>query len=179
MEGRKMTNCGICGGAVSEFKNRAYNYKNSGLPVIIYGLTHEECQECGETFVEIPEIEKLHLLLSEKLCCKRSRLTGQEIRFLRKELELKAIDFAKVLGITAENLSRIENGKKAAGASLDRLIRSLYILEQSEYYKQVMHNNILSAMKDISNEPAKKMTKAFEFNPTDWLKAPKQIFCIA
>ncbi len=173
-----MTNiCAICGGNISEIKDKVYDYKSAGIPVLLYGLTQYRCDACNETFVSIPEIEKLHLILSERLCCKSDRLSGSEIRFLRKELKLKAVDFAKILGITAEYLSRLERNKKHTSESLDKFIRAVYILEQSEYYEQVMSRDILSTLKDVSGEPVLNEKKALEFNPTDWLKPPKPLFC--
>jgi putative zinc finger/helix-turn-helix YgiT family protein len=171
--------CAICGGAVSEIRNEVYKYKTAGIPVLLYGITQYRCNACEETFASIPEVEKLHLLLAEKLCCKSDRLSGDEIRFLRKELKLKSVDFAKILGITPAYLSRLEGDSRKTSEALDKFIRTVYILEQSEFYKQVMHRGILSTLKDVSVEPVSVNKKAFEFNPTDWLKPPGSFFCAA
>lgn len=121
-----MTNkCAICGGTVSEIRNEVYNYNTAGIPVLLYGITQYRCDACGETFASIPEVKKLHLLLSKRLCCKPDRLSGDEIRFLRKELKLKSVDFAKILGISPEYLSRLEGDKKRTSEALDKFIRTL------------------------------------------------------
>lgn len=171
--------CAICGGAVSEIRNEVYEYKTAGVPVLLYGITQYRCDSCQETFASIPEVEKLHLFLGERLCCKADRLSGDEIRFLRKELKLKSVDLAKILGISPEYLSRLEGDSKKTSEALDKFIRTVYILEQSEFYKQVMHRGILSTLKDMSVEPVSKKKKVFEFNPTDWLKPPGKFFCAA
>jgi putative zinc finger/helix-turn-helix YgiT family protein len=171
--------CAICGGVVSEVRNEVYKYKTAGIPVLLYGITQYKCDACKETFASIPEVEKLHLLLGEKLCCKADRLSGDEIRFLRKELKLKSVDFAKILGISPAYLSRLEGDTKKTSEALDKFIRAIYILEQSEFHKQVMHRDILSTLRDVSVEPVSTKKKAFEFNPTDWLKPPQYFFCPA
>jgi transcriptional regulator with XRE-family HTH domain len=53
-------------------------------------------------------------------------LKGSEIRFLRKHAGLPAREFAKLVGVSAEHLSRIENGHTdSLGKPTDRLVRAL------------------------------------------------------
>ena len=54
------------------------------------------------------------------------RLSGSEVRFLRKHAGLPARQFARLLGVTPEHLSRVENGHtQAFGKPTDRLIRAI------------------------------------------------------
>lgn len=172
-----MKTCAICGGGISEVRNEAYDYSVCGLPVLLFGLTQHRCDACREIFVNIPEVDKLHLLLSERLICKKDRLIGDEIKFLRKELRLRSIDFAKIIGITPAYLSRLESGKGKTSEMLDKFIKLVYITEQSELHQQVLHRDMLTTLKKVSTEPVLKERKPFELNPTDWLKAPDQLFC--
>jgi transcriptional regulator with XRE-family HTH domain len=59
-----------------------------------------------------------------------SRLTKDEIRFLRKYLGYSGVDFAKVIGVAAETISRWENGKEKIGPSTEKLIRMLVVHAQ-------------------------------------------------
>jgi DNA-binding transcriptional regulator YiaG len=70
-------------------------------------------------------MEKLHLLLGRELCCKKDLLTGQEAKFIRKELHMKSKEMAQALGVTASTVSRWENDKEPIGETHDRLLRSL------------------------------------------------------
>jgi transcriptional regulator with XRE-family HTH domain len=54
-------------------------------------------------------------------------LKGQEIRFLRKRLGKKSVDFARLLRIEAESLSRIENEKQPVSGQVETLTRVAYI----------------------------------------------------
>jgi DNA-binding transcriptional regulator YiaG len=47
---------------------------------------------------EIPHIKKLHVKIALELLYKEGALTGEEIRFLRKKMRLKAKGLAALLG---------------------------------------------------------------------------------
>ena len=104
-----------------------YSYKSSGLNnVTLVGITHSQCDKCGEEYHGYGDMEKLHRAIAHALIQKRPLLIPEEVRFLRKYLGYSSADFAvQHLGITPEHLSRIENGKDAVSATIDRLIRSL------------------------------------------------------
>ncbi|MCL5044312.1 MAG: hypothetical protein M1336_03400 [Deltaproteobacteria bacterium] len=54
------------------------------------------------------------------------RLSGSEVRFLRKHAGLPARQFARLPGVTPEHLSRLEDGHtQAFGEATDRLIRTV------------------------------------------------------
>ncbi len=58
---------------------------------------------------------------------RRTLLTGDELRFLRKHAGFPAARFAALLGVSAAHLSRFENGHAGnnLGAPADRLARAL------------------------------------------------------
>ena len=81
-----MEKCWKCGNDLSVIKDQPYQYKESGLDfVYLIGILQYKCV-CGETFVEIPRINELHLLIGKNIVCKKELLTGAEVKFLRKEL---------------------------------------------------------------------------------------------
>lgn len=57
---------------------------------------------------------------------KDAPLTGPEIRFLRKRLGEKSSEFAQIVGVTEEQVSRWENGHNPPEKSADKLIRVFY-----------------------------------------------------
>ena len=50
-------------------------------------------------------------------------MTGKELRLIRGHLGLEGTDFAALLGIARETLSRWENGHESVGPQADRLVR--------------------------------------------------------
>jgi DNA-binding transcriptional regulator YiaG len=85
--------------------------------------------------VAIPNIEGLHRQIAQSVTAKRGRLTGAEVRFLRKWLGLSGVDFAQHMGVSAETVSRWEQSANPIGTTADRLLRWLVVTREpvSEY----------------------------------------------
>jgi DNA-binding transcriptional regulator YiaG len=106
-------------------KQTPYHYLGAGLPnVYLVGVKYTVDGETGDGSVGIPRLPKLLDALATALVEKRAPLTGDELRFLRKRLKMASKDFAPVVGVTAEQYSRLENGANLT-ASNDRLVRLL------------------------------------------------------
>jgi transcriptional regulator with XRE-family HTH domain len=71
-------------------------------------------------------------LIARDLLVKKASLTGEEVRFLRKRLGKKQVDFAHEIGIEPETLNRYENGKLALSEPSDKLIRLYYLTFSSD-----------------------------------------------
>ena len=122
--------CPLCGGRMTS-KRENYRYDACGLPnVTLLGVEVRRCAKCGEHEVVIPRIEELHRVLAAAIVRRTSRLTGQEIRFLRKFLGYSGVDFSKVVGVSPETLSRWENAKEKMGPIAENLVRMLVVHEQ-------------------------------------------------
>lgn len=103
-----------------------FHFTDSGLPnVYLIGIKYFTC-ECGRVVAEIPAVKQLMKLIARDLVESSQSLAGPEIRFLRKRLGRKAIEFSKELGVSAETLSRLESGKQALTEPMDKLIRLVY-----------------------------------------------------
>jgi putative zinc finger/helix-turn-helix YgiT family protein len=83
------------------------------------------CTKCDEHEVALTRIDELHRLIARTVIRKRARLSPPEIRFLRKWLGHSGEDLAQIMGVTVEQISRWENGKRDIGAPTDRLLRLL------------------------------------------------------
>ena len=83
------------------------------------------CTHCGVEVPEIPCVEQLNQFIAGVITKKPSLLTGSEIRFLRNRAGFSSKQFAEMLGISPEHLSRIENTKESStmGTPTDRLVR--------------------------------------------------------
>ena len=148
--------CPTCREATLTEKKTNHLYKESGLPnVVLVNVTVKDCPNCGEHMVLIPRVEELHRVIATHIVKKEARLTGEEVRFLRKQLGLTGTDFATMLGVDSTTLSTWENGEPIGGSS-DRLIRLTYVIAEDIKGYQV------DEMARITNtvEPAKMRLSA-------------------
>lgn len=166
-----MDKCYVCGENVRVIKDKPYDYSECGLQVILHGISQFVCEECGETYAAIPDTVKLHRVIGKIICMERKALLRDvEIKFLRKNLQFKAKELARSLGITSSTLSRWENGKKKIGESQDRLVRSIYMLTISE----MDHSAICDGTTSIFQKLPQKRKDIIEpreisFNPQEWM----------
>jgi len=161
--------CYECNEQMTIIKDQVYHYTGCGLDnVYIYGMTQYKCLKCESINVSIPKIKQLHQVIGLSLCCQPERLTGKEIRFLRKDLRLKAMDFAKVLSIDPATLSRYENEHESPGDQTEKLIRSTYLHTVGNALTEQVGFNYLELFKNIATRPANR-AKHIEINPMEWL----------
>lgn len=123
--------CPECNEAEMRVTHRDHAYAESGLPnVVLVGLEFHTCPRCGEEERVMPRLAQLHRLIAERVAEKEARLTGAEIRFLRKHLGWSGEDFAGVMGVRPETVSRWENEKEAMGPAAERLLRLMALREK-------------------------------------------------
>src|SRR5690349_18049045 len=123
--------CADCGGAVKAERNVVRRYDVGGLPhVELHGVEVTRCEQCGKEGLAIPRIGQLHHALAEMFVRQPRMLAPVEIRFLRKHMGLSAGDFAQMMGVARETVSRWETGAQPMGAVADRLLRLLVVTHE-------------------------------------------------
>lgn len=128
----KSHRCTNCGATVTPGR-RSYCYIESGLPhVILEGIEVADCPECGNSDVTIPRVAKIHRAIAMALANSPARLTGPQLRFLRKHLDLSGDQLGRYLHTDRTKVSKWEKGKDRIGPSTDRLIRLLMASLHSE-----------------------------------------------
>lgn len=163
-----MEKCYVCGNALEVIKDKPYEYTECGLPVLLLGITQYRCGSCGEEYAAIPAPEKLHKLIGLEICrSRKALLLPEEIKFLRKELGLKAKDLAASLGVEDATVSRWENGKQQIGEGSDRLLRALYLSCAEESQDR---RGILEVLKSFPQQRKNiREQRTLSLNPQDWL----------
>jgi transcriptional regulator with XRE-family HTH domain len=105
---------------------KPYHYVGAGLPnVYLVGVEYRMERETGLQSADIPCLPGLLDALAKALVEKRAPLTADELRFLRKRLQIASKEFAVYVGLTPEQYSRLENGATIT-LTVDRLVRLLY-----------------------------------------------------
>jgi putative transcriptional regulator len=90
--------------------NVMYHYLESGLRNVYLTNGYREVDTPYGRGVSIHDVEALHMAIARALVeTKPPFLTGPEVRFIRKFLELTQTQFAALLGVEDQSLRRWEN----------------------------------------------------------------------
>lgn len=164
MRGRflNIEKCPQCGRRMRRTTLDHYKYVESGLSnVYLYGIAAYQCS-CGEEVLHLPNIEGLHSLIVQKLLKKPSQLKGEELRFIRKYVGLKAAELAKMLSVDPSTVSKWETGESLVGPAYDKFFRLSVTVYMSERLKDTVadwHRKAADAYLDFLNEIRSRETK--------------------
>ena len=124
--------CTSCGQGVSR-EGRDYRYSESGLSnVVLQGIEVADCRKCGNSDTIIPRIAKIHRAIALALANSPARLTGDQLRFLRKHLRMSGDQLGRYLHTDKTKISKWERGEDRIGPATDRLVRLLASALDSE-----------------------------------------------
>jgi putative zinc finger/helix-turn-helix YgiT family protein len=116
--------CRACHEAEMKTTTENHLYVESGLPnVVLGGVDVRRCPKCGAFEVLLPRVAELHRVIANAVIHKAARLSGPEVRFLRKHLGWSGADFAAHMGVDPTTVSAWENDRKPFGPASDRLLR--------------------------------------------------------
>jgi DNA-binding transcriptional regulator YiaG len=112
--------CYECGAATQQ---TAGTEPLMGLPTVSVDVTVLTCTN-GHREVMHHAILRTMETVANTLANKKTQLTGQEIRFLRKQLGLSGQDFAKFMLVTPEWVSKWENEKASMSQANEQRLRT-------------------------------------------------------
>ena len=132
MRKAKMHECTNCGHKVTP-ELRDYRYTESGLSnVVLQGIEVADCPKCGNSDAIVPRMAKIHRAIAQALAESPARLTGEQLRFLRKHLGLSGDQLGSYLHTDKTKISKWERGEDRIGPATDRLGRLLAAALDSE-----------------------------------------------
>ena len=120
-----------CEGSAVEYTStpdKPYHYVGSGLGnVYLVGVKYWRCSVCRKQAADIPSLNQLLASIARTLVEKKSPLTGEQVRHLRKRLGKPSKEFAALVGVTPERYSAIESSETMPVAEgRDKLVRFIY-----------------------------------------------------
>lgn len=126
-----MRRCEECGGPLRKERVREYRDELIGLPgvVLVDSIDRHECGRCGTGSIAIPNLAGLIAAVAVTRAKMPQKLSGVEVRFVRKTLGWDAKTLAQKLDVTPETISRWENGHQPIGPASERLLRLMVLLE--------------------------------------------------
>jgi DNA-binding transcriptional regulator YiaG len=119
--------CEKCGGVLvtrtlPEYRNDAL----MGLPgvVILNAVEEIRCRKCGHVAATgFSNLEGLLAAVAVARVTAPQKLSGRDVRFLRKALGWLSRELASKLEVRDETVSRWENGKEPVGPTSEKLLR--------------------------------------------------------
>ena len=104
-----------------------YHYKECGLSDVwlIDGFKIVDDEEYGE-LVSISSVHDLHKTIGLYLINEKPELNGEEIRFLRKELNLSQKNLAGILRVNESTVRNWESDRVEIGKPAELVLRALY-----------------------------------------------------
>lgn len=137
-----------------------FHYVSCGLKNVYLrnGYTVKETPYGKATSIQ--DVEGLHKAIGLYLVKNKPQLSGSEVRFLRRELDISQKALADLLGVGDTSVRNWESGRGKITGPADRMLRVLY----QQYVKGPTE---IRSMVEHINELDRQITKKVEFVETD------------
>ena len=118
-----------------------YEYNECGLEGIFLHSGYDTIEHDGECYVSVVDTEGLHRRIGEFIVANRKELAPDEIRFLRKTMDLTQSELGRWIGQSSQQVARWEKGHSEMPGPADRLLRAIFLLrtmapdEREEFLK--------------------------------------------
>lgn len=112
-----------------------YHYIDCGLKnIYLKDIEIKRCHTCGEEDLVLTNVEDLHNLIALELAMQPERLRPEEVRFLRTHLGFSGVDFAKLISVTPETISRWENDiERKMESHTEKLLRLMILAKMGPF----------------------------------------------
>jgi HTH-type transcriptional regulator / antitoxin MqsA len=121
----KAQKCPVCGTGTLKKQIGTEVFKYKGESLSIPGFITYECNDCGESIVDNQSLKDARKPLKDFHRRVDGLLSGDEIKAIRKKLNLKQEEMAEILGGGLKSFARYENGQVCQSKGMDSLLRIL------------------------------------------------------
>lgn len=120
----------------------------------------------GEEKVKIPNLVGLTKAVVRERVIHSRKLNGEEVRFIRNALEIKANKVAEFLDMSAEHLSRCEAGTRAMSTTSEKMFRlfafmATFFRDPGEILDRALNETEIERKAKKPNEMGKKLAEQF------------------
>jgi len=137
-------------------------YLGCGLPNIYLSNGYAEIDTPFGKSVSIDDVEGLHRAIGLEIVNKEPTLSGQEFRFLRKELLLSQDKLGGLLGRDSQTIALWEKEKGDLPKMADMLLRAIYT---EHLHENVQIMNMIERLNELDR--IERDERRFEFAETD------------
>lgn len=160
-------------GAYEERKVDRYEDELMGIPVIIENAVVEYTDADGEKSYAIPDEPQLIASMAVARALMPKKLTGKEIRFMRKAMGLTQKEFADKMEIDPATASRWESDGQALGGFAEKVLRYLVCTTLTERAPGVVFDPKMIA--DLKIIVARNAAAAEKEEPLTFVRTPTRI----
>jgi putative transcriptional regulator len=127
---------------------KRYHYTECGLDYVYLLDGFEIVETAYGRGVRVANASKLDRAIALAVVRHQSRLTGQEVRFLRGILDLTQEELGRALGKDAQTVARWEKGKTELPTTEDIAIRQIYLEETGHRQKFIETSRKVAELKE-------------------------------
>ncbi|MDT7543357.1 MAG: hypothetical protein QOE33_3261 [Acidobacteriota bacterium] len=150
--------CEACGANTFIQSGQEYKYTESGLDnVYLKNIELRVCESCEESSPRIPRILDVHSSIARAIALQPCPLRGSDIRFLRKQLGMRAREWAALMPVDAATFSRWEKGDQKPGPQSDTLLRFLYFRISEERESRFLPDSLVERISAVQNYSVKNL----------------------
>lgn len=106
---------------------RKIQYKGCGLDDVYLLGGHETVKTNHGEGIVIRDMDGLHRAIGEFLATQKKELSGKELRFIRKEMDLTQAELGRLIGLSSQQVARWEKSQQPISGPADFLLRKLYL----------------------------------------------------
>lgn len=110
-----------------EKTKKPLHYPECGLDDVYLLSGYEICQTPYGEGVTVKNLEGLHEAIGLRLATRKKMLSGKEVRFLRKQMDVTQSELGRLLGLDAQSVARWEKNETKIKGPSERLLRVLYL----------------------------------------------------
>lgn len=104
-----------------------YHYTECGLPSVYLRNGFDRFDTGPNERVAINDQKGLHRTIGLHITTRKPNVTGAEVRFLRKEMDMSQKHLGRILGVGENSIRGWENHRTKISGPAERLLRILYI----------------------------------------------------
>lgn len=150
-------------------RDEVLHYTDCGLDNIFL-LNGFECEEIdGEEYVTVTDLDGLHRAIGLHIVLDKKAPTGQEMRFLRTEMQLSQSELGKLLGVSDQSVARWEKGKTDVPGTAVFSFKVLYVLSLvPESLRGDVLDKFICALNRLSDEDETDDSIHLSYNNQGW-----------
>ncbi len=149
--GMKKMICPECGSEARVVRGM-WKFQESGLRnVVLSGVEIISCKSCESDMPIIPNVNDLMSVLALALVSKPYKLTGKEVRYLRKHIGMTQDMFSRQVKVDKTTVSKWENADDPVGPQSDLLIR--YIVLAHDKQLHVWLEEAIQKFQEVTGRP--------------------------